>query len=92
MTAPRVWDFRELDYESRRNTIRAFSVYGVDMYYDNDIKYSYSGLARRGQKEYEDYLGFYIEDETMEGFSKESILAHLLWDFCKYDEPVRRPW
>jgi hypothetical protein len=83
MTAPRVWDFRESDYESRRNIIRAFSVCGVDMHYDNDIRYSYSGSAQWGRKAYENYLGFYIEDETMEGFSKESILAHLLWDFCK---------
>jgi hypothetical protein len=78
----RIHDYRESAYSSREIAEQRFKVLAVDMHYDNDIRYSYSGQADKGSDTYRSYLGFYIEDETLEGFSKEGLLAHLLWDFC----------
>ena len=74
----RLDDYKESE-DSHRPEELYFDVYALDEFYDNDIVYSI--VATR----YKKFLGYCYSEYTYEKFSKESMLAHFLWELCRDD-------
>jgi hypothetical protein len=59
------------DFDTNDSTLM-FDVSGEDDQYD--------GLYSIASSEYDELLGYYVEESTLEKFSNSQIIAHILWE------------
>lgn len=76
---------RRIQDDGKDPAVDTFDEYDKDIYFDvsgyekeNEVLYSLSALS------YEEFLQYSVDEDTLQKFSYESILAHALWEVTSY--------
>jgi len=77
----RIDDYNEVEDDYKPEDLR-FDVYGLEDSYDDDLVYSIRSAG------YKNFLAYYVAETTAGRFTKESLLAHFLWELGRdgFDE------